>query len=208
VLLLLCMPTAARHYHVARNAPTHLPGNRLAAAGTKGGSSGSPVVDVRGQAVGLNAGGKNKAASAYYLPLHRVVRALRLLQACHSPGGGWAQPHIPRGDLQATFVFKGYDEVGAGFVWSLFSHYGPALELAGRFAPAKSSWARMLAIPAPQVRRLGLRQDTEAAVRASKQQPDGGGAGEWWRARLEPLLCTIQPARCPSLCCCCIERVH
>lgn len=39
------------------------------------------MVNIRGQAVGLNAGGKNKAASAYYLPLHRIVRALRLLQA-------------------------------------------------------------------------------------------------------------------------------
>ncbi|KAL4420764.1 hypothetical protein ABPG75_010420 [Micractinium tetrahymenae] len=107
-----------------------------AASGTKGGSSGSPVINVRGQAVGLNAGGKNKAASAYYLPLHRVVRALRLLQACHKADGSCEQPHIPRGDLQATFVFKGYDEV----------------------------------------RRLGLQQDTEAAVRASKQQHDDGGS--------------------------------
>lgn len=53
------------------------------------------MVNIRGQAVGLNAGGKNKAASAYYLPLHRIVRALRLLQASRcggSAGEGARQP--------------------------------------------------------------------------------------------------------------------
>jgi hypothetical protein len=86
-----------------------------AASGTKGGSSGSPVIDVQGRAVGLNAGGKNKAASAYYLPLERVVRTLKFIQASKDAAGpsldSWPRPVIPRGDLQTTFVFKGFDEV-------------------------------------------------------------------------------------------------
>jgi len=85
-----------------------------AASGTKGGSSGSPVVDVLGRAVALNAGGKHKAASAYYLPLKPVVRALRSIQQSYSamPGQGssWSAPVVPRGDLQTTFLFKGFDE--------------------------------------------------------------------------------------------------
>eukprot|EP00200_Dunaliella_tertiolecta_P008556 CAMPEP_0202391600 /NCGR_PEP_ID=MMETSP1127-20130417/91921_1 /ASSEMBLY_ACC=CAM_ASM_000462 /TAXON_ID=3047 /ORGANISM="Dunaliella tertiolecta, Strain CCMP1320" /LENGTH=1117 /DNA_ID=CAMNT_0048994043 /DNA_START=31 /DNA_END=3384 /DNA_ORIENTATION=+ len=84
-----------------------------AASGTKGGSSGSPVINIHGQAIGLNAGGKNKAASAYYLPLERVVRALQIIQASKeigTPADQWPAPVVPRGDLQTTFVFKGFDE--------------------------------------------------------------------------------------------------
>jgi len=88
-----------------------------AASGTKGGSSGSPVVDVNGDAVALNAGSKNKGSSAYYLPLHRVQRALERIQC----GSNSVQdtsidvsvpaPDVPRGTLQATFAYRGFDDL-------------------------------------------------------------------------------------------------
>ncbi|KAJ2451492.1 hypothetical protein EV183_003570 [Coemansia sp. RSA 2336] len=70
------------------------------AASLSGGSSGSPVIDIYGAAVGLQAGGRTKEATNFFLPLDRVKRALELVQK--------GEP-VLRGTIHTRFKYMSYD---------------------------------------------------------------------------------------------------
>jgi S1-C subfamily serine protease len=73
-----------------------------AAAAATGGSSGSPVINIAGNAVALQAGGRSDgAATDYFLPLDRPLRALQCLQR--------GEP-ITRGTFQTQWMLKPFDE--------------------------------------------------------------------------------------------------
>ena len=73
-----------------------------AAASASGGSSGSPVVNLDGYAVALQAGGRSDGASTdYFLPLDRPFRALECIRKGE---------HIARGTIQTQWLLKPFDE--------------------------------------------------------------------------------------------------
>jgi pro-apoptotic serine protease NMA111 len=73
-----------------------------AAAAASGGSSGSPVVNLEGHAIALQAGGRaDGAATDYFLPLDRPLRALNCIRE--------GKP-VTRGTIQTQWIMKPFDE--------------------------------------------------------------------------------------------------
>jgi S1-C subfamily serine protease len=72
------------------------------AVGTRGGSSGSPVVSRNGFAVALQAGGRaDGAATNYSLPLDRPLRTLKLIQRGE---------HVSRGTIQTQWISEAFNK--------------------------------------------------------------------------------------------------
>ena len=73
-----------------------------AAAAASGGSSGSPVVNIRGFAIALQAGGRaDGAATDYFLPLYRPLRALECIRRGET---------VSRGTIQTQWLLRPFDE--------------------------------------------------------------------------------------------------
>ncbi len=73
-----------------------------AASSTSGGSSGSPVIDLDGDVVALNAAANTKTASSFFLPLPRIEYALERLRN---------NQKIDRGSLQSIFTHQSFRDL-------------------------------------------------------------------------------------------------
>ncbi|CAJ0542871.1 Ff.00g002950.m01.CDS01 [Fusarium sp. VM40] len=70
-------------------------------ASAAGGSSGSPVVNVDGYGIALQAGGRSDGSTDYFLPLDGPLSALKQIQNGEK---------VKRGEIQTVFKLKPFDE--------------------------------------------------------------------------------------------------
>ncbi|KAG0681701.1 hypothetical protein C6P42_003880 [Pichia californica] len=72
-----------------------------AAASASGGSSGSPVVNIDGHAIALQAGGNSETSTDFFLPVWRVKRALEKIQQ---------NEQVTRGTIQVQWTLEPFDK--------------------------------------------------------------------------------------------------
>ncbi|EMR61665.1 putative nuclear serine protease 2 protein [Eutypa lata UCREL1] len=75
---------------------------------SRGGSSGSPAINLDGKVIGIMAAGDISSSMTFLLPLNRVLRALQHLQNGSS---------VTRGDVGCWFKLKPYDECQGLGLW-------------------------------------------------------------------------------------------
>lgn len=73
-----------------------------AALGTSGGSSGSPILNSKNQAIALNAGARRDTATSFFLPMEMIIPTISRLRQGKS---------IKRGSLQTIFGFETFNQL-------------------------------------------------------------------------------------------------
>lgn len=99
-----------------------------ATTASTGGSSGSPVVNIDGDVVALNAGSRRNSSTAFYLPLEQIVEALTRIQNNES---------VVRGTIQTTFSHTPFSEL---------KRLGLSDEQANEYRSAKPNASGMLVV--------------------------------------------------------------
>lgn len=73
-----------------------------AALGTSGGSSGSPILNEKNQAIALNAGARRDTAASFFLPMDMIIPTINRLREGEL---------IQRGSLQTVFGFETFNQL-------------------------------------------------------------------------------------------------
>jgi len=126
----------------------------LAGTGTCGNSSGSPIINKQGRAVGLFVSGKAGTVHAFCLPLQRIAHILKLVQL---------DAPIPRGSLSTSFTYQSFPECRRLGVEESFVQHS----VLGHEQPAGGTFSQS----APPGGMLVVRQSVPGSLAATALQP-------------------------------------